>query len=156
MSIQFQGLPTEQVAKTRQTRQDIYGLTVETAVSDGNGIPCRHCLQTVPCGRPYMILAWRPFRGLTPYTETGPIFLCAENCTAAIPSSELPPILLSPQYLVRGYTADERIHYGTGKVTPTPNIPTYAAQLLDDPKIAFVDIRSASNNCFQCRVLRAG
>ena len=53
------------------------------------------------------------------------------------------------------YTADERILYGTGKVTATPDIPNYAAELLDRPGIAFVDIRSAANNCFQCRVRRA-
>ena len=156
MSIQFQGLPTNEVANARHSGRDIYGLPIETATSSGTGIPCRHCLKTTPRGATYLILAWRPFAGLTPYTETGPIFLCAESCTPADASPDLPEMLTSPSYIVRGYSSDERIVYGTGKVIPTPDIPAYAAQLLSNPDVGFVDIRSASNNCFQCRVVRAG
>ncbi|MEO8531900.1 MAG: DUF1203 domain-containing protein, partial [Deltaproteobacteria bacterium] len=33
-------------------------------------------------------------------------------------------------------------------------IETYAETLLADPEVAFVDIRSARNNCFQTRITR--
>jgi hypothetical protein len=56
---------------------------------------------------------------------------------------------------VRGYTDDERILYGTGRVVPTPDIAKYAKELLENPQIAFVDVRSAANNCYQCRIERA-
>ncbi|MEC8197925.1 MAG: DUF1203 domain-containing protein, partial [Pseudomonadota bacterium] len=46
----------------------------------------------------------------------------------------------------------ERIVYGTGQVTPTSDIAPYAETLLARADIAFVDVRSASNNCFLCRV----
>ena len=64
-------------------------------------------------------------------------------------------MLASPHYIVRGYSADERIVYGTGQVTPTDQIAARAEALLARPDIAFVDIRSASNNCFQCRIVAA-
>ena len=64
-------------------------------------------------------------------------------------------MLASATYIVRAYSADERIRYGSGRVTPTPEIAAYAAELLDDPATAFVDVRSAANNCFQCRIMRA-
>ena len=155
MSIQFVGLPSAQVQKTRAAGRDVYGLPVERQVSGGDGYPCRHCLGETPRGDDYLILAWRPFEGLNAYTETGPIFLCAGDCTAATPSDKVPPILRSPTYLLRGYTADERILYGTGQVVETPRIAGHAKGLLTNPEIAFVDVRSASNNCFQCRVMRA-
>jgi len=155
MHIQFVGLPTETVADLKSGGTDAYGLPVERHVADDGAYPCRHCLGQTPAGAEYLILAHRPFRSLNPYTETGPIFLCAGDCPGYAPSDQAPAMLQSPRYLVRGYTSDERILYGTGQVTDTPDIPAYARALLDNPEIAFVDIRSASNNCFQCRVLRA-
>ncbi len=155
MAITFHGLPTAAVTRIRQTMKDSYGEPVEAHISDGEGVPCRHCLEMITTGAAYLILAHRPFLTANPYAETGPIFLCKDDCPAHEPGPELPAILQSPGYIVRGYSADERICYGTGKVTPTPDIPAYAAHLLDRPNIAFVDIRSAANNCYQCRVTRA-
>lgn len=154
MDIQFVGLPTNQVAATRASGRDAYGLPIEHHVSDGSAWPCRHCLGETPRGQDYLILAWRPFETTNPYTETGPIFLCAAECPAAEPSARLPSILKSPAYLVRGYTHDERILYGTGRVVATADIPAHAALLLSNAAVAFVDIRSAANNCFQCRAVR--
>ena len=155
MKIQFQALPTETVDRIRATGKDANGDPVETHISDGDAYPCRHCLGAVPAGQPFLIVAHRPFETSNPYAETGPIFLCAEHCDRAPDADGLPPILVSPDYIVRGYSADERIVYGTGQVTPTGDIAAYAAKLLAQPEIAFVDIRSARNNCFQCRVRRA-
>lgn len=156
MTILFEGLPTDAVQAAKRAGRDAYGLPIETYLSAGDAYPCRHCLGETPEGEDYLILAWRPFEGTNPYTETGPIFLCARDCEAALPGADVPAILKSPHYLVRGYSAEERIVYGTGKVVPTPDIPGYAAQVLRDPTVAFVDVRSAANNCFQCRVRRAG
>jgi hypothetical protein len=154
MQIQFNGLPQSEVSRIRSDKRDSYGLPVEKRVSDGSGIPCRFCLGQTPAGQDYLIFAHRPFQGLNAYTETGPIFLCAEDCVQAAPSGDLPAMLASPQYIARGYTDDERIEYGTGKVIETTAISDYARSLLADCDIAFVDIRSASNNCFQCRITR--
>lgn len=59
---------------------DAYGLPPERHVVQGGGVPCRHTLRLLPEGAPYLIVAHRPFRDLNPYTETGPIFLAAEEC----------------------------------------------------------------------------
>ena len=66
----------------------------------------------------------------------------------------LPEMLASPDYIVRGYGADDRIVYGTGGVIATEGIPARAADLLADPAIAYVHIRSARNNCYQVRIDR--
>lgn len=154
MPIAFRGLSTHTVNILRQTRRDAYDNPIERRLANGDGC-CRHCLAPTPPDQDMLILAHRPFEGLNPYTETGPIFLCAEDCQAPKPEATIPTLLAAPQYLVRGYSSDERIVYGTGKVIPTPEIPAYAQQLLSDPAIAFVDVRSASNNCYQCRIRRA-
>ncbi|UXX82164.1 DUF1203 domain-containing protein [Roseovarius pelagicus] len=156
MRIEFHGLPSDQVHDAKTQGCDAYGLPPEVHTAQGSAYPCRHCLRETPEGEDYLILAWRPFEGVNPYTETGPIFLCAEDCAAAAPSDAVPPILRSAQYMVRGYTADERILYGTGQIVATGRIAEYARQLLTDPRVAFADVRSASNNCYQCRITRAG
>ena len=133
---------------------DANGQPAERAISTGTGTPCRCCLKTVPKGAPFLILAARPFPKPQPYAETGPIFLCAEDCPAWQDDS-LPPILhSSPTYLLKGYGPDNRIVYGTGRITPRDEVAEYAAELLGRDDVAHVDIRSASNNCFLTRMVR--
>lgn len=124
------------------------------ARSSGRGEPCRHCLANVPAGEDYLILAHRPFPELQPYAECGPVFLCAGDCVRWA-GDGVPPILTSsPDYLLKGYTGDYRILYGTGRIVAQAGVEGYARELLSDPRVAFVDVRSARNNCFQLRIRR--
>ncbi|MNS63241.1 hypothetical protein D3C72_963300 [compost metagenome] len=61
-------------------------------------------------------------------------------------------MLDSPDYIVRGYGADDRIVYGTGAVTATGEIVSRALRLLERSDVAYVHVRSARNNCYQCRI----
>lgn len=142
----YLGLPTETARYYQSGGSDGYNNSPERNVSDGTGNPCRHCLREVPEGAGMLIVAHRPFSTLQPYAETGPIFLCAAHCDA--PDGALPPVLdTSAEFLIKGYTADERILYGTGAIVPRHEIDAYAQNLLAREEIAFVDIRSARNNC---------
>ena len=49
---------------------DAYGMPPERRISDGDGVPCRHCLRTVAAGKDYLVLAYRPFPEFQPYAET--------------------------------------------------------------------------------------
>src|SRR6478609_7934811 len=103
MPMQFKALPTEDVRILQRGGSDAYGRTPERKISDGDGMPCRHCLKNIYAGDAYLVLAYRPFPELQPYAETGPIFLHAEECERAVESGALPEILESPDYIVRGY-----------------------------------------------------
>jgi Protein of unknown function (DUF1203) len=149
--MRFIPLPTETVRAYQAGGPDANGQPPERAVSDGDGNPCRHCLAMIPKGAPMLILAHRPFPAPQPYAEVGPIFLCADPCVAG-GGEALPAILTSPDYILRGYGADDRIVYGTGAVVPTGRIAEEAAERLADPRVAYVHVRSARNNCFQVRV----
>lgn len=154
--IQCLTIPSDKVKELRAGGRDAYDLPPERVRSDGAGNPCRHCLDFVPDGAGMLILAYRPFDRVQPYAETGPIFLCADDCEAWS-GDGVPPILASsPDYLLKGYTADQRIRYGTGRIVPREELPAYAAELLDRDEISFVDVRSARNNCFQVRIVRDG
>ncbi len=93
-----------------------------------------------------------PFPTIKPYAEMGPIFLCANNCTPWRGTGIPPALQSSPDYLLKGYSADYRIVYGTGQITLAADIERMGTEILARAGVAFVDVRSARNNCFQCRV----
>ncbi len=152
--ITFHAYDTATISTLRAGGPDVYGNPAERATSDGKGKPCRCCLNQVPDGADMLIAAARPFPDLHPYAETGPIFLCADDCDRYA-GDGVPDILrTSVQYLLKGYSADHRIVYGTGQITPASDVSDYAEKLLDMDDVAFVDVRSATNNCFLTRITR--
>lgn len=156
MELRYEPLPTDLVRTLRAGAPDANGQPAERgAVASGEGEPCRHCLRNVPEGRGYLILAHRPFPAPQPYAETGPIFLCADPCKAWDGVGVPQVLTTSPDYLLKGYTHGHRILYGTGRITPRHEVEAYARTLLADPRLAYVDVRSARNNCFQLRIRRA-
>ncbi len=153
MTLNFHPIPTPLVRDYQAGGLDANGQVPERKIAEGGANPCRHCLKMIADGAPMLVLAHRPFPALQPYAELGPIFLCADPCEAG-GGTELPEVLTSPEYIVRGYGADDRIVYGTGGVIPTADIPSRAAALLSDGRMAYVHVRSARNNCFQVRIDR--
>ncbi|WP_137110293.1 DUF1203 domain-containing protein [Rhodobacter sp. SY28-1] len=151
--MRFVAIPTDVVRAYQAGGPDANGQVPERSVSDGGGNPCRHCLKMIPQGAGMLVLAHRPFPSLQPYAEVGPIFLCADPCEAG-GGEALPEVLASPDYIVRGYGADDRIVYGTGGVVATGSIPSRAAALFDDARVAYLHVRSARNNCYQVRIDR--
>ena len=154
--IHFTSIPTEHAQSFWAGGLDAHGLKPEHHTSDGSGVPCRHCLSEVAAGEPYLILAYRPFAELQPYAEVGPIFLHGSPCTVYDDNETIPTIYLDGEpRILRGYDSNDRIIYGTGKVVQAQDMAAYAGELLDDPRTAYVHLRSSTNNCFACRIERA-
>jgi hypothetical protein len=104
-----------------------------------------------------LVLAHRPFPRPQPYAEVGPIFLCGEPCVRHPDSATLPAMFAGwERMLVRGYGTDDRIVYGSGQVVESARIEAACTALLEDPRIAYVHLRSATNNCYHARVQRGG
>ena len=154
--ITYLAIPTEDARKFQAGAPDAYGLAPERRVSNGDGVPCRHCLQDVAASEEYLILAYRPFPALQPYAETGPIFLHARACEQAGATHETPTMLAKrAAHLVKGYSRDDRIVYGTGKIVPSADLTAEAANILTRDDVAYVHVRSSVNNCYTCRIERA-
>lgn len=151
--MRYMAIPTDQARHYQSGGLDANGQLPERVVSDGGGNPCRHCLQMIPEGAGMLILAHRPFPAPQPYAELGPIFLCADPCARGGGEAR-PEALASPDYIVRGYGSDDRIVYGTGRVVASEAIPGRAAELFADPRVAYLHVRSARNNCYQARIDR--
>lgn len=153
MPLYFTPISTPIVRGYQRGGPDANGQVAELAISDGDGNPCRHCLAMIPKDAGMLILSHRPFPAPQPYAEQGPIFLCADEC-APNGGADLPAMLQSSDYILRGYSANDRIVYGTGAVVPTAQIANEAATRFADDRVAYVHVRSARNNCFQVRIDR--
>jgi hypothetical protein len=153
MKLRVLGVPSSTYARLRDGGLDANGQPAVTRIAEGPANPCRHCLELIAPGQPKLVLAYRPFDGLHPYAETGPIFLHASACER-YDRADLPAWFdyLEPA-LVRGYGEDGWIRYDTGRVVPGREIARHCAQILADPTVAYVHVRSKFN-CFQCHVER--
>lgn len=155
-SFRFEALPRDVVQAYRSGGADANGQAPEQHISDGSQVPCRYCLEDVPEGEAFLILAHRPFPAAQPYAEVGPIFLHAADCSRHEGADEVPEMVRRREkILIRGYGHDDRIVYGTGQVIATADIAEAAEKLLERPDIAYIHLRSSLNNCYQCRIDRA-
>lgn len=156
IELRFTALPTDTVRALQAGSPDSNDMLPERAVSDGSGNPCRHCLNWIAEGEDMLILGHRPFGEKQPYAETGPIFLCAGPCERW-EGEGLPPIFRQggEARLLKGYSPDDRIVYGLGEIVPPGGIVDRAGAVLADPRVAYVHVRSSTNNCYTCRVDRA-
>ena len=153
MSIRIHGISTDEHERFRRGDLDANGQPPLITRAEGPANPCRHCLALIDPGDDMLILAYRPFSGLHPYAEIGPIFLHAGRCSRY--DAGAPPAwfdYLEPA-LIRGYDANDWIRYDTAHVVPGVNIAASCDVILHDSSVAYVHVRS-KYNCFQCRVER--
>jgi len=155
MTIRFVALPTAEVAALQAGGPDAHGQKPEQHISDGDGVPCRHCLTRVARGEPYLILAYRPFAGGQPYAETGPILLHADPCPRFEKPGTVPEILTArPEFVMRGYDDRDRIVYDSCEVVPGDRLQEGAERLLALPRVEYLHVRARASTCYQCRVER--
>jgi hypothetical protein len=155
--IRFTAMATAEARAFQSGAPDANGQKPERHVSDGDGVPCRHCQRDVAAGEPYLILGYRPFPGLQPYAETGPIFLHAEACERFPESGQVPEMFRrnGRRYLLKGYSDNDRIVYGTGTIVSPDELPAAAARIFSRENVRYIHVRSATNNCYQLRIDRA-
>lgn len=155
-AIAFISMGTKEVRAFQVGAPDANGQAPERHISDGDGVPCRHCQRDVAKGEAYLILNYRPFGDLQPYAESGPIFLHAEPCERYEETDKAPDMFFANgrRYLIKGYYANDRIAYGTGTIVEPKDIAEAAGQILKRQDIAYVHVRSALNNCYQLRIDR--
>ncbi len=155
MPMRIVALDTGLVRKLQNGAPDANGQSPERHISPGGMMPCRHCLDDIAAGEPYLILSHRPFPAAQPYAEQGPIFLHAQACARHSESAGMPAMFLRREsYLIRGYDAEDRIVYGTGRIVAPQALAEAAEAAFRDARVRYIHVRSASNNCYQCRIDR--
>jgi hypothetical protein len=114
------------------------------------GYPCRHCLHW---GKPGEQMILFPFDavGDGPYQERGPIFVHAEPCTRYSETDSYPAEFRDGRviraYDARKFIIDANVVNGEGLEAAIEN-------LLQNPRAAFLHVRSAGYGCYTMEVER--
>ena len=128
------------------------GATDHALVTAGlsNACPCRHCLKWAHLGDQLILF---PFTAVDsgPYQERGPIFVHAERCTRYVETESYPAEFRNGR-VIRAYDArsvmiDARVVNGEGP-------EAVIRDLLQNPDVAFLHVRSATRGCYTMGVER--
>lgn len=155
MKLKFMPMATDKYTAYLNSGLDAHGNKPSLATSEGDGMPCRHCLEDIMQGEEYIALAYSPFDAKHVYAEVGPIFLHAQACKAYSADAIPPSFLTREYYMIRGYSQHTKgIIEGTGKRIKSIDIMVEAEKILVIDDCEYVHLRSGTNTCFACRIER--
>jgi uncharacterized protein DUF1203 len=114
--------------------------------------PCRHCLRWAQAGERVILFPYAAIPSGHPYSETGPIFVHANECQRYSAINEYPADFRNGR-VFRAY--DSKYNIIDAQVMNGSETEVVIQQLFENPDTAFVDVRSVTHGCFTFRVQRA-
>ena len=145
-------LPTEIADAARvavnEGRADHALITVDSPGSS----PCRHCLRWAQPGERVILFPYTAIPTGQPYSETGPIFVHANECQRYSATNEYPADFRNGR-VFRAY--DSKYNIIDAQVVEGSEPEPVIESLFQNPNTAFVDARSVTRGCFTFRVQRA-
>lgn len=149
-------LPSGTAARFRATGIDDNGNTLRRMdATDGNGLPCRHCLSFARPGETMLLGSYNLPRPRGIYWTPSPVFVHAEPCPAFAQDDVVAPIVAGGALVsVRAYDAADQCVYDLGQVTTGAEVNAPLPRALADERTAFVNVHTARPGCMLCRVER--
>src|SRR5215472_402092 len=114
--------------------------------------PCRHCLRWAQPGERVILFPHTAIPGGHPYSETGPIFVHADECQRYSATDEYPADFRSGR-VFRAY--DSNYNIVDAQVVDGREPELVIQEFFENPETAFVDVRSVTHGCFTFRIQRA-
>jgi hypothetical protein len=114
--------------------------------------PCRHCLRWAQPGERVILFPYAAIPSGYPYSETGPIFVHADECQRYRATDAYPADFRSGR-VFRAY--DSNYNIVDAKVVNGIEPEAVIQELFQNSDVAFVDVRSVTRGCFTFRVQRA-
>lgn len=114
--------------------------------------PCRHCLHWAQPGERVILFPYAAIPSGQPYSETGPIFVHANECQRYSATNEYPADFRNGR-VFRAY--DSKYNIIDAQIVDGSEPEVVIESLFQNPDTAFVDVRSATRGCFTFRVQRA-
>ena len=113
--------------------------------------PCRHCLRWAQPGERVILFPYAAIPSGRPYSETGPIFVHANECQRYSATNEYPADFRNGR-VFRAYDSNYKII--EAKVVNGSEPETVIQRFFQNAEAAFVDVRSVTHGCFTFRVQR--
>src|SRR5919106_2314062 len=104
-----------------------------------NGFPCRHCLRWAQPGERVILFPYAAIRSGHPYSETGPIFVHANECERYSATNEYPADFRNGR-VFRAY--DSNYNIIDAQIMDGSEPEMAIESLFRNPDTAFVDARS--------------
>lgn len=123
---------------------------ISVVESEGSA-PCRHCLTWAKPGERVILFPFESIPAHRPYADRGPIFIHAEPCPRYALPNEFPDELRKGRAMRAYNEADEIVAAEVVDDAPEET----AARLLEDARVRFLHVRSASAGCYTFKVERA-
>jgi len=120
-------------------------ITVDTPQSS----PCRHCLRWAQPGERVILFPYSAIPSGHPYSETGPIFVHANECPRYSATNEYPADFREGR-VFRAY--DSNYNIIDAEIVNGSEPEAVIQTLFQNAETAFIDIRSVTRGCFTFRV----
>ena len=124
---------------------------IVSADSPGSS-PCRHCLSWAQPGERVILFPYAAIPSGHPYSETGPIFVHADECQRYSATNKYPADFRNGR-VFRAY--DAKYNIIDAEIVNGSEPEVVIESLFQNPDTAFVDVRSVTHGCFTFRVQRA-
>ena len=145
-------LPTEIAEAARHAVKAGAADHVLITVDSPGSSPCRHCLRWAQPGERVILFPYAAIPTGHPYSETGPIFVHADECQRYSATNEYPAEFRNGRVL-RAY--DSNYNLIDAQVVNGSEPEPVIERLFQNADTAFVDVRSVTHGCFTFRVQRA-
>jgi Protein of unknown function (DUF1203) len=115
------------------------------------GFPCRHCLQWAQPGERMVLFPFAAIPPGRPYSESGPIFVHAEPCERYATTDQYPEEFRKNR-VVRAYNSKQDMI--DARVANGAEPERIVEKFLQNPEVAFVQVRSVSHGCYTMQIER--
>ena len=143
-------IPSDIAARIRTTLVDDFGNQLVERPADP--APCRHCLRITTPGEALIVFAYRPFTGVGPYAEVGPVFVHAGACEAYAQQDTFPQDFRNRMLTMRGYNAEGTIE--TAELSEAGNPESAIERLFSNERVSFIHVRNPAWGCYDFRIDR--
>ena len=145
-------LPSEVAEGARRAAEAGAADHAVVLADSSSGYPCRHCLHFAKPGERLILFPYAAIPAGHPYSESGPIFVHAEQCERYRATHEYPEDFRRGRAFRAYNTSYDMIDAEVANVNEPEAI---VEKLLQNPETAFVDARSVTRGCYTFRIQRA-
>ena len=144
-------LPTEIAEAARRKAKAGAPDHAVVEVDSPTGYPCRHCLQWAQPGERVVLFPYASVPAGRPYSESGPIFVHADECRRYDAIDRYPENFRSHR-VIRAYNSENDMIDAIVVANDQPE--PVIEQLLQNRDTAFLQARSVSRGCYTFKIER--
>jgi hypothetical protein len=145
-------LPTEIAEAARHAVEAGASDHAIVSANSPESAPCRHCLRWAQPGERVILFPYAAIPSGHPFSETGPIFVHANECQRYSATNEYPVDFRNGR-VFRAY--DSNCNIIDAQVVNGSEPEAVIESWFQNPDTMFVDVRSVTHGCFTFRVQRA-